>query len=204
MNYSDRGGNLPKFGEWKPTRYDTAGLGSDGQESWRVLPVMRTRDSGPLDVSNFEAATKMLDDAGADYDTHRYGHWGPGWFEVIAVEPTRKGLAVAGEIACALEDCPILDEDGHSRAELEAAWESWEACAHRDVVHYWDDEVSERGLDYLLSDAGSAELYMLGSERCSGYAYEGESPYYDLSGSDFTRNDIARAIRAARKAEETA
>lgn len=119
MNAEEHGAELQRFADYQPTQFDAKGLGSDEQEDWRVLPTMQTRDSEALDRSNFAVAQRILEDAGVDYQVHRFGHWGPGWFEILVVEPTPTGLKVAGEIACALADYPVLDEMHLSELECE-------------------------------------------------------------------------------------
>jgi len=59
---------------------------------WLVVPVIKTRDSGPLATSNFECAWSRIEDASVADDlqsceSHSFNHWGPGWFEVILVRP---------------------------------------------------------------------------------------------------------------------
>ncbi len=111
--------DLPRFGQWRPTQWDAAGLGSDDRRDWIVLPTIQTRDSDCLERANFEAAQKRLRSARVVYDVERFRHWGPGWVEILILKPTAAGLRVASEIAAALENYPILDEDLLAQLELE-------------------------------------------------------------------------------------
>lgn len=52
---------LQRFGDHRPTQFDSRGVGSDGQEDWLVVPVSRTRDSGLLEQSNFEKTLESIE-----------------------------------------------------------------------------------------------------------------------------------------------
>ena len=68
----------------------------------------------------------------------RFGHWGPGWIEIIIVDPNHEPtLDKAGGIICALEDYPVLDDNDFSEREYEAAQSTWENCFNeRDRIEY--------------------------------------------------------------------
>lgn len=143
---------LERYGDSRPTPFDTPGLmarsmghgqkatGEDDdtdRSQWLIVPVSRTRDSGPLDESNFASAEKLLeaaDPSGDDHENHRFGHWGPGWFEMLIVRPDTKAHRAAQEIAASLENYPVLDDDDLSEREMDEENESWEAWARRDIV----------------------------------------------------------------------
>jgi hypothetical protein len=139
MEYRDHGLDLPRYADWAPTGFDTPGLNrydlncdGDDRSDWRVLPVMQTRDSGPLELSNFAAALEALGGEGPAVEVHRFGHWGPGWYEIIIVDPEDETVVeVAGGIACRLKDYPLLDEEDCSRREYEAALKQIEDQAGR-------------------------------------------------------------------------
>lgn len=201
MSPEDHGSDLPRFADWRPTAFDARGLGSEGQEDWRVLPVIQTRDSGPLETSNFAAARAILDEAGADYIVHSFGHWGPGWFEIIVVEPTPIGLAAAGDIACRLADYPILDEDDFSARECEDADESWSSWGHRAFVDACRPYVSDLAAD-ALEDAPDACWEALHSWSYNPVEHHSDGPCFDVECVDsprVTRNDLARLLVAAKK-----
>lgn len=121
---------LQRYAEFQPTGFDAKGLnarrmGSENDEDrgdWLVCPVSQTRDSedDPLTASNWAAQLKALGGEGADVEIHRFGHWGPGWFEIVIVRPGSPAEAEAEGLAAALEDYPLLDEEDHSRREYEA------------------------------------------------------------------------------------
>lgn len=119
---------MKKYSEFAPTGFDCRGLGLPDQQNWLVAPVSRTRDSGPLDESNFECALAQLGGESEDVQIHRFSHWGPCWFEIILINPERRDLvSKAEEIEASLEDYPVLDDEDHSRREWEAYEESWDA-----------------------------------------------------------------------------
>lgn len=113
----------------------------------------RSRDSSPLEISNYETAREALskwiarggwdtDGAGNDYfdgavSVESSSHWAVGWVETIHVRMrNRKGeFTKAFRVACnllsRLEDYPVLDEDDWSRREYE------------DLIEYLSTEVSE-------------------------------------------------------------
>lgn len=111
---------MQTYGEFRPTSLDPAGLGLDDQQHWLVLPTSRTRDSDELAESNFATALEILGGEGEDVEVHRFGHWGPGWFEIIIVRPDTDAAAEAASIECALADYPVLDDEDYSRREWEA------------------------------------------------------------------------------------
>jgi hypothetical protein len=126
MERGKGGDMLTLFKDYRPTQFDAAGMGAEGQEDWLVLPVIRTRDSGPREESNFHAALKDATDNSVEHDTHRFGHWGPGWFEIIVIAPAHR--AWGESLAKALADYPVLDEADLGEREHEdacAGWESW-------------------------------------------------------------------------------
>lgn len=95
-----------------------------GRADWLVCPVSRTRDTADLlEVSNWEAQLEALGGEGPDAEVHRFGHWGPGWFELVLVRPGTPAETKAEEIAGALEEYPVLDDEDHSRREYEAQLE---------------------------------------------------------------------------------
>lgn len=117
------------YKEWSPTEFDGKGQFMPERAEWLVLGVMRTRDSGPLDRVNFTAALEHLGGESGTVEVHRFGHWGPGWIEVILVDPSDvNAVAAAEEVEASLMDYPVLDEEALSAAEheeFERVWEDW-------------------------------------------------------------------------------
>jgi hypothetical protein len=172
MDALDHFTDLPTYADYRPTRHDTPGLGLPDRATWRVLPVMQTRDSGPLDRSNFRvmlADLTRLDPDGAHHETHRFGHWGPGWFEIILVSPDAPDtvLRAAGEAACSLADYPILSEDDYSTLEYDTAAEAWAGFGLRDRIatcaRYRVSIFAARRDDVPDSPTGELVSYLAGS-----------------------------------------
>jgi len=120
---------LQRYSDYAPTPYDSKGLALCDQQAWLVAPVIRTRDSDPLEESNFQTALRELGDESDTVEVHRFGHWGPGWYEIIIIDPLDvERVAIAEKLKEGLEIYPILDEDDHSEREHEAAHETWKHC----------------------------------------------------------------------------
>ena len=123
--------DMKTYGEFRPTAMDPRGLAAatmghdeddSDRSSWLVLPVSQTRDSGALSRSNFRVALRSLealDPDGADHEVHRFGHWGPGWYEIILVRPETKAHIDAWEIECSLSSYPVLSDEDYSELEWE-------------------------------------------------------------------------------------
>lgn len=132
MKLSDHAAELKRYRDWAPSQFDTRGLNLPDRQDWIVAPVIRTRDSGVLEESNFASALESLGGESETVEVHRFGHWGPGWFEILLVDPSR--AESVAEIACALADYPILNEHDHSEREWEAACECWASFSVRERV----------------------------------------------------------------------
>jgi|TARA_R110000823_G_scaffold136018_1_gene265305 hypothetical protein len=108
---------------------DYGGYSPDGH----YCILSQNRDSLLLDRHNYETAFEMLTDAALGNDKHvwdwRAHHWACGWVEylMVAKDAPEAVQIAAAEIIDALSVYPILDEDGYSEAEYEAACEFWES-----------------------------------------------------------------------------
>ncbi len=121
---------MQKYGEVQPT----GGLDPTGtfflperQEWWYVVPCSQTRDSECLSQSNFDAAIKILGGERQNIvEVHRFSHWGPGWFEIIIVNPAA-GVTMnkAIGIESSLSDYPVLDDDDYSSREWDEMSQIW-------------------------------------------------------------------------------
>lgn len=111
--------DLKTYREWSPTAFDARGLALAERQDWLVCPVMKTRDSDALERSNFDAFERIIaaQSGTDDHETHRFGHWGPGWFEIILVRPGSPAHKEAAELACALASYPVLDDALHYEYE---------------------------------------------------------------------------------------
>lgn len=123
---------MQTYAEFRPTGFDAAGAFLDDRQNWLVVPVSRTRDTGPFEESNFETALEMLGGESEDVEVHRFGHWGPGWFELILVAPETDAAKKAEDIEASLENYPVLDDEDLSEREWDDFVESWNSWGARD------------------------------------------------------------------------
>lgn len=140
---------MQKYSEYQPTGFDSKGLNLDDQQNWLVVPVGQNRDSGDLDLSNFQTALDMLGDESETVEVHRFNHWACGWLEIIIVQPDSEAQAKAQEIEDSLESYSILDETDYSKREYESAIEIIQTCGADDTqsgdVFSW---LGDNGIDY--------------------------------------------------------
>jgi len=127
MNYDT---DMQQYKEFAPTCFDSKGAFLPDRQNWYVLPVSQTRDSGPLDQSNFNEALNILGGERSNIcEVHRFGLWGPGWFKIIIVNPKAGAtMKKALNIECSLADYPVLNEEDCSEREWEHATEVWNNC----------------------------------------------------------------------------
>ena len=156
------------YKDFSPTGFDSKGSFLEDRGEWLVVPVGQTRDSGPLEQSNFEQSWEAIQqqDDGESCERHRFGHWGPGWFEIIIVRPGSLCAKEAEHIEASLSDYPVLDEEDFSRREWEAAEEAWQNFSTRDRVRaiqrYGDGGVFAARRDELPNDpTGSLLQYLV-------------------------------------------
>lgn len=136
--HNEKDEHMRKYSEFRPTQFDCRGLGLREQQDWLVGPVSQTRDSGPLDKSNFECFVKAMGGETEDVQIHRFGHWGPGWFEIVLVNPDKPELVkLAQEMEDSLAHYPVLDDSHYSELEHNEADEVWKNCySERERVKY--------------------------------------------------------------------
>lgn len=133
------------YKDFAPTAFDSKGAFlEDEQQTWFVAPVSITRDTPDHDygLSNWHTVIKeleVLDPNGNDYQVHRFGHWGPGWFEIIVARPQSKACTYLDTIEQQLEYYPILDENDYSEREFMAACDSWKWLDLKDRVQAIDN-----------------------------------------------------------------
>lgn len=146
---------LKRYGDWQPTQFDPKGLALDEQQDWLVLPVIRTRDSEALELSNFATVENNLEEvnpSGEDWEVHRFGHWANGWFEILIVKPDSEAHRYGEHVAQALADYPILDEMDFSEREWEEVNETWKHCySVGERVALIREHNSRAGMEYHLS-----------------------------------------------------
>lgn len=149
----------------------------DPRRAWIVAPCSQTRDSGPLDKSNFAACLAELGGESDTVEVHLFDHWGPGWFEVIICDPCHGDTVES--IARALSDYPVLDEMDLSEREMEDAMESWESWARRDFIRH---VCGGRDLCAdVLDNADSGELFELFQEMGGEHYTDGNETYFDFN-----------------------
>jgi hypothetical protein len=124
------------YSKFRPTEFDRAGAFLPDQGNWLVVPVSQNRDSDCLSQSNFDTALEML---GGEYEdrleVHRFGHWGPGWFEIIIINPDCADLVIqAMIIEEKLAKYPVLNEDDFSFRVYEKASQWWNDCGLRERI----------------------------------------------------------------------
>lgn len=97
--------------------------------------IYRTRDSHPLDESNFICALNRLGGESDTVQVIRQRHWACGWLEFIAIHHTdTRSLKIADEIAGQLKVYPVLDEFHFSELELDIAENTWRGFSIADRV----------------------------------------------------------------------
>ncbi len=139
--------DFQRYGDWSPTAFDS-NIDID-RENWLVMPVMQTRDSCPLDQSNFAIFLKELGGESETVEVHRFGHWGPGWFEIIIVDPEdMSAMSIAYECAGALEYYPVLDDQDLSDRELALEVESWGNWACREFSRVCEGTLEAYGDEF--------------------------------------------------------
>ena len=156
---------METYGNFRPTCFDSRGAFLPDLRDWYVFPASVTRDSGSLDTSNFETVKEALGKfTEEDVQIHRFGHWGPGWFEIILIRPDSEAASEAASMAAALSDYPILDEEDFSRREWEGAQETWEYMSIRGRYEAWK-RTSEYNRD-------GANVFSIRSDDMPDWAFE--------------------------------
>lgn len=147
MNWQDFLSEYPRYKQHTPTPVDshlpirggsTDDRDEDSRETWYVAPTSRTRDTGVREDSNFECFLAALGGEGEYVEVHRFGHWGPGWYEIILVSPRapEEMLKCMVDMTNALANYPVVDDEDYS-ARREAECERvWNAASIKDRWHY--------------------------------------------------------------------
>lgn len=196
---------LISYSRYAPTSFDIRGLSLPDRQDWLVLPVIQTRDSGPTEQSNFSAALAILGGESDTAEVHRFGHWGPGWIEIILIAPSRQNDGEA--IDARLADYPLLDEDDASRREWEDYTETWTSCrVWADFIRELTEQFNLRPttteqLEYADRDS-LRTLYELGlpsgdyCEVCDNGANFGRRT--ERSAAELTRDQLAAFLKQTR------
>ena len=126
----------------------------DDPEDWAII-YTHHRDSGLLDQSNAATIAKALepftDTDDPDVIAEHHGHWGVGWIDGYAVRVFKDGQITKAfrtyhELAEALAQYPVLDEEDYSQRELEATLNNIGDAARLldqdyDLPDDWESEV---------------------------------------------------------------
>jgi hypothetical protein len=136
---------MERYAKFRPTAFDPAGYCLDDRQDWLVLGVAQTRDSDALSRSNFEQALEALGGESKTVEVHRFGHWGPGWFEIIIIDPSdNERVEIGADIERALADYPVLNDEDFSEKESEEANETWSNCYNwQERINYIRDNRSQ-------------------------------------------------------------
>jgi len=118
---------MDTYKNWRPTAYDRGGAFLRERQAWLVVPTIHTRDSDTLEESNFATALALLGGESKTVEVHRFGHWGPGWCEIILVAHGSPQAEVAKNIERQLEQYPVLDDDDYGNREYEEYLETAES-----------------------------------------------------------------------------
>ena len=203
---------MDRYSDFRPTQFDH-NIDID-RADWLVCPVTRNRDSGPLDESNWQAQIKALSEADGDecetdnWEIHRFGHWGCGWFEVAIVRPDSAAFRAADDIEAALMNYPVLDEQDLSEREHQDALESWSAWGAKDFRR---ELVRVFGLKentvYRLDDIDESALWEFhNAHSANGYETHNDGPHFDFRylehGDTPTRAQLAQFLNDTRPKPE--
>lgn len=89
--------------------------------------MSKTRDSDPIDESNFRVALERLGGLSETVIVIRSNHWLVGWIEGILIHQSDYDMVYkANDIRHELEEYPVLDDDDYERAKEEMGWENEE------------------------------------------------------------------------------
>jgi len=122
-------------------------MGDHTHDDWYIF-LCRTRDSNPIEESNFSVGLQSLGGESNNVVIIRHSHWLCGWIEFIIISPDAVSIIKQAEkLLAELEDYPILDEDNLWDREQELAERIW-----RDyyTVQERIDNIRNRQLDFYF------------------------------------------------------
>jgi hypothetical protein len=162
---------MQTYKDYSPTGFDVAGLGCEDRQDWFVAPCGTNRDADALTRANFKDLTAILeriDPELEDHETHRFGHWACGWFEIVLVRPGSEAAEECGQIEDGLADYPVICEETFSAEEREEADSVWQDCySYSERVAY----IRKRRSDFDFYDLGDM-LGCVRGEYFAGHASE--------------------------------
>jgi len=188
-----------RYADFRPSRLDRH-ISLEDREDWLVVPCTHNRDSDLVEESNFSSALEMLGGESETVEVHRFGHWGPGWYEIILVHPARESEVT--DIEKALAEYPVLDETDLGFRELDAESDAWVSYGaeetRRKLVRIFG--LAESTANWFTTD----RLYRLYGDYSSGTEHLGTEVRFPdswIEGFRLSRDDLAKWIRAERKVE---
>lgn len=149
--------------------------------------------SGSVEVSNHRVFLEQFKDSPNVYDV--YG--GYGTFAVaIRLDSITDEMV---EVLNALEDYPVLDDDDHSKVEMESENDSWESCYRSDFTRELSKRFPtlEETIDNLSTEQVDTLFYALCDRTNTYWEHEsGNNAYIDLDRvvAGATEQDITEAI----------
>jgi hypothetical protein len=189
---------LQLYKDFSPTCFDSKGAFLPCRQNWIVAPLTQTRDSGAFDKSNFDAALKILGGESETVEVHRFGHWGPGWFEIIIVNPSRKADIEA--IVEKLENYPLLDDKDFCNREYEEYLEAWDNYGFSDFIKSLNIENYPKIQEFFenLESWKARELFESGISRGEYYISETSGVLINLKSCQLELSEIADFVRKNR------
>jgi len=116
--------------KWKST---SNYMGDDMSEHY--ILYSKTRDSDPLERSNFDCILRDID---PNVDTEKeneniivvsFRHWACGWVETIMIhESEKKAIAQGNDIQTQLNIYPVYDDDHYDQLKHDEAQDIWKNC----------------------------------------------------------------------------
>jgi hypothetical protein len=125
------------------------------------------RDSGPLDISNFEVALESLGgEIEGKVEVRDCNHWACGWFKQIMVHSGyQEGVIKLMEITFTLSEYPVLDDSHFYELEYETAMEYFEQAKDyfiNDILKFANIDTSTgylRDSNYKRLESLALEIY---------------------------------------------
>ena len=155
MTETNKKDNLQRYREFQPTGFFRKGISLEDQQNWLVCPCSRTRDSECLEKSNFQTAIDLLGGESETVEIHRFGHSGPGRFEIIIVKPGSEQENILRDIADRLEYHPILNDEDYYERESEEAFENLSNNIPGDLIPDPPEDIA----DQVYSELSDMNIY---------------------------------------------
>lgn len=129
-----------------------------------------TRDSGPLEKSNFEAMRDELSNKEGDLfkgvEIMGFSHWGCGWFDLIMIHKNARPelLKHADIMMESLEDYPILDDSHYCdaiREEIQSVYDGLGSFEFNELVKFLNIADSFNDLSEEMQSAIESFAYYM-------------------------------------------